>query len=209
MFKYSNSDKYLYIFVHIKPSSWLQSKWMTSLINVKVHVGVWSLSCTLFLNVRCVLFCVLGFVLTAHPVGPNLICLFVLTAVWTPQITWNPIFSNRIGATFICGLFFFKICNLSLKRHVSVINCALCRNDKQKQILWLKVALVILKFWIKSVLLKPFMSYLRLLCAEVTDVAHDRAVIAIHNILFILLLPIVSPTVSTAKHLEKMKLHLL
>lgn len=50
MLKYSNSDEYLYIFVYIKPSSWLQSKWMISLINVRVHVGVRSLSCTLYVN---------------------------------------------------------------------------------------------------------------------------------------------------------------
>lgn len=89
-------------------------------------------------------------------------------------------------------------CHLSLDRTVSRIRLAFIRTVRrwESKTLWFKVALVILKFWLKTVSLKPFTSPSHTLHtrlgAEAAAVAPQRARTAVYTLLlFIPLLPFV------------------
>lgn len=96
------------------------------------------------------------------------------------------VFSNLIWATYICDQICYEMPPHSLHRTASRIRLAFIRTVRRREskTFWFKVALVILKFWLRTVSLKPFTSASHTLHtrlgAEAAAVAPQRARTAVY-----------------------------
>lgn len=87
-------------------------------------------------------------------------------AVWTAQITPSLSLWNQTWASYFIILYYNKIYIILLftgsksdKRNAASVQTGIQQKHKDRNnTLWLKVVLVILTFWMKSVSLKPFTS---------------------------------------------------